>query len=883
MTAIGHFIVRHRLLIVAVLVAATGLLGWRATKLEEDLSFESLYASGNDEAIAFANAFSDQFESVNDMVAIVVTGGDLFTPECLHAVDRATHRLEQIEHVDVVYSLTNIRYIHADEGMLDVNNLIDELPDTDAEAAKIKRRVMGYGLIRGRLISDDGRYLAIVVQTEDIIDKPASSYVAELLRQLGEDNPTVVSSARASLIQMRGSLDQLLLPGDEQTPHLFDLLADGDAQQQQRATKELAAAGPGLLRTLTLADRRELIARIESIASEEIPSEYTIHVSGTNVIERDFMEILRKDEVRFFMFTAVVLIAVFYFSFRRLRETLIAYGTLTLAAICAAGSMQLMGGVIDIINSVVMIMVMVVGTSNVIHMVHGFCRGWRDEDGPAAGKEAAVRMVGSVGFACMMASLTTAGGFFSLYFARIGTVSHFGLNMAVAILVTYVVSLLVLTLAFSTIRTAPRMPAIDPDDPDAVERLLTSKAWLDRALKRLALLVIDHWVLTTTICTLFVVAFALGFMNLYAETHAVAELAEDSQTKINVRALEHLAGFIGFELSVRSTTGEALLEPETLAKIDQLQTYLEKQPETLRTWSVIDYLKAMNHAALGGGPDEPTLPDSADAADQLLLLYGFSVEGMKELEGLISEDRQWIRIVSRVHDVGANPYLRLRDRVEERARELFPDGDVEVRVTSEMCLQHVAMAGIVDDVASSISWAFVLVGVLMALSLRSWRLGLVALLPNVIPLLATLGLMGLTGIALRVGTIVVFSMGLGIAVDDTIHYLLCYRRQRARSSGYREAVLRSSAIVGRPMILTSVALILGFLGAAPATFKSISHMGILNAFAIAAALAADLVVTPLLLRIGESLSRGETSAKAVPPTTRYRSEPIEALENERSR
>jgi predicted RND superfamily exporter protein len=117
--------------------------------------------------------------------------------------------------------------------------------------------------------------------------------------------------------------------------------------------------------------------------------------------------------------------------------------------------------------------------------------------------------------------------------------------------------------------------------------------------------------------------------------------------------------------------------------------------------------------------------------------------------------------------------------------------------------------------------------------------------------LATLGFMGLTGIALRVGTIVVFSLGFGIAVDDTIHYMLRYRIERVRASSYREAIIRSHATVGKPMVLTSLVLMAGFLGMTPATFKSVSHMGILNSFTMAAALAADLLVTPLLLRLGE--------------------------------
>ena len=123
--------------------------------------------------------------------------------------------------------------------------------------------------------------------------------------------------------------------------------------------------------------------------------------------------------------------------------------------------------------------------------------------------------------------------------------------------------------------------------------------------------------------------------------------------------------------------------------------------------------------------------------------------------------------------------------------------------------------------------------------------------PAAIPALftvATLGFMGLVGIPLRVGTVVVFSLGLGIAVDDTIHYLLRYRHDRAGAVGYREAIFVTHREVGKPLIMTSLVLMAGFLITVPATFKSLQHMGILNSFTICVALLADLFVTPLLLR-----------------------------------
>jgi hypothetical protein len=381
-----------------------------------------------------------------------------------------------------------------------------------------------------------------------------------------------------------------------------------------------------------------------------------------------------------------------------------------------------------------------------------------------------------------------------------------------------------------------------------------SSSLLAKALEALGKFVVDSWKFASLICFAAVMILSYGYQHLYVETHAVSEVPESSPTMVNIRATENLAGWLGFEVSVKATAGNEAIDPEVLRGVDKIVQYLRSQPETLRAWSVVDYIKTMNQAAEDGSSLYYSVPDSAAAVEQYLLFYSFSTEGSNEMKGLISQDRKWIRIVARLYDVGASNYLDLKDRVLALEKDLFPNGKAKLRVTSEMYLCHTAMDRIVSDLARSMIYAFVLVSLLMAFCLRSMRLGLVALLPNVIPVLATLGFMGLTGIELRVGTIVVFSLGLGIAVDDTIHYLLRYSKERALSGNYRQAIIRTNLTVGKPMVITSLVLVFGFLGTGTATFKSIWQMGVLNSFTIMLALVTDLLLTPVLLRLTEDRS-----------------------------
>jgi predicted RND superfamily exporter protein len=849
---LGSFIVRHRVLVAAALVAATALLGWRASLLEEDLSFETLYLSG-DPNIDFSEEFAREFENVNDMIAIAITGPDLFDRDFLKAMEDVTDEIEKIHFVDSVRSLANTRYVQGKGDELDVEKFLEDMPGSAEEAEECRKKALAYELFQGRLLSRDGKYAAIIVQTADIVGVPAIPDLAASLDRLGSGDAAGREKALRDIVEIYERTERRRGYIAPEAVRLIEGLAGADGADRDRAAEKLASLGSLAVKRMSVEDRRQLIRRVEDIVAAGLPEGYRQHVTGTNVIERDYAGIIRWDRTVFHTLTILVLMVAFYLSFFSLRDTLIACSALLLAGTCALGAVQLAGGVIDIINSALLTMILVVGTSDAIHMIHCFYREW--EEGPegegACG--AAARMVGSVGFACLMTSATTACGFASLYFARISSISQFGLNMAIAVVVTYAVSLVSLTLFLSFIRK----PAAWRGRPGSSGRF-------DRLLRTLARLVVDRRA-TVAVCCVLVMAFlGFGLARLRVESHAVGELSESSPTKVNIKVMENLAGFIGFEVSLKTGGDTSVLEPEVLRKVDRMASFLRERKETIETWSVVDYLKVMNRAAQGGENEHYAVPGSVEAAEQFLLLYSFSPEGQNEINGLVSRDRRWLRLVSRVYDVSAGPYLTLRDDIEALGRELFEGSDFDIRVTSESFLLHEAMDRIVSDLARSISFAFVFVAVFIGFTLRSLRFGLVTIVPNLIPTAATLGFMGLTGIPLRVGTVVVFSLGLGIAVDDTIHYLLRYRRERSRAASFNDAVFRTHFEIGKPLILTSLVLMAGFLVTVPATFKSLQHMGILNSFTIGVALLADLFVTPLLLRLTERSGAGDAGAAETP-------------------
>jgi predicted RND superfamily exporter protein len=769
---LGRLLVRFRWLVLAGVVALVALVGGQVPQLRDDLSFETLYLSGDPE-IKFSDDFSETFESVHDMVVVVLTGDEVFKPKMLNAVEEITDCLDDMDNVDNVYSLGNIRYIQGKGDDLDVGEFLPEVPTDPRELVELKAKAEVYKLFKRRLLSEDGAYTGVVAQTADVFEERA--------------------------------------------------------------------------------DRREFMREIERSVAKLVPAGCKHYVTGMNVLEKDYAELIARDRVMFLGLAAAVIVAGFLLIFRSLIDTGVALAALLCSGAVSLGAIHLAGGIIDIVGSTVLPMILVVGTSDAIHMVAGFHEGWTPG---RTGREAAARMVGVVGFACLMTSLTTMLGFGSLYFALIGTIKRFGLHMVISVAVTYVVSLAVIT-ALLSFRGRPRAGRAERRGRDLTARFLARLA--DFVVRRPRAVVAGG--------LLMVLLAGVGLALLEVNSFAVSELKETHPTKVAILETENLAGFLGFELSVRSRGDRKVLEPDVLRKVDRLAAYVDSRPETIATWSVVDYLKEMNKAAEGGKAEHYRVPDSVEGAEQDLLLYTLSPEGLREINALVSSDRKWLRVVSRVHDIGAKSYLALVDDTDAQAREIFGEGgDFEVRVTSESFLLHRAMDRMVVDLAKSIALAFGFVFVAMLFSLRSWRLGLLSIIPNVLPLLATLAFMGLVGIPLRVGTIVVFSIGLGIAVDDTIHYFLRFRRCLALEGNYAAAVRRTHSGVGRPIIFTSLVLIGGFMAFVPSEFLSIRQMGILNAFTLAVALTADLTISPVLLRllpVGGKLP-AEGAAQAAP-------------------
>jgi predicted RND superfamily exporter protein len=268
----------------------------------------------------------------------------------------------------------------------------------------------------------------------------------------------------------------------------------------------------------------------------------------------------------------------------------------------------------------------------------------------------------------------------------------------------------------------------------------------------------------------------------------------------------------------------------------------------LSTQSIVDFHQSARAALLGDPVERDQMPDSREQIEQLHLLIAGAPDEPAGVNRFVTSDFRNARLLLRVSDVGAKAQLKLAKRLEDRLDEAFGEvATVDYRLTGDAYVASVALDSFIRDLFYSLLVAFGIIFVMMTFVFRSLKLGLISMLPNTIPLVLTFGYMGLMGINLNTTTIIIFAISLGLAVDDTIHFLARFREEIDRRDTAKEAILYTYYGAGRAILLTSVLLVTGLAVLLLSDFVPTRQFGILTSITIGGAVFGDLILLPSLL------------------------------------
>ena len=590
-----------------------------------------------------------------------------------------------------------------------------------------------------------------------------------------------------------------------------------------------------------LEDRTPVVAEIRRVLDEAdargAPLGITYHRTGNPEMEQVYYDLGTGQRLRVSLLSLAAVATLLTLLYRSPWAVVFPVASLGVVIVLVTGLMGFTGGKLELLTSIIPSLLIVIGVADALHLISRYYEELREGRERDDALQAAVDHMTS---ACFFTSLTTSIGFASMVVSELPALRRFGLYTAAGVMLAYLVTITLTPILLSFV-PAPRHPVRTRGRLDVWDRLF---GWVaDVSLRRAPLVVAITAVISVG---------ALGLASqVEIHSRALQELRDDHPlVRATTLAEERLQGILAFEIDFDVEPGRAI-DPAVLAEMDSLQRFLEQDPMVTSTTSIVDLLRQMNRALHDDDPAWDRVPDSAELAAQLLLLYSLSGD-TEEIDELMTPARDRLHVTANLRDLGSAAFFPLLERVEpELERGLGRlDAVGEIRITGESYVAQMGIRKIVRSLLSSLGLAFVFILIGMSILFRSFRVGLVGMTPNVLPAASTLAAMVVLGLPLRMATSMIAAVALGIAVDDTIHMLVRIRTELLEDDAdYSAAIRRAVMGTGRPILFTTLGLMAGYAFLLTGEFRAWVDFGILSAIAIGIALLVDVFFTPAVMKL----------------------------------
>ncbi|MFN8289196.1 MAG: MMPL family transporter [Chitinophagaceae bacterium] len=568
----------------------------------------------------------------------------------------------------------------------------------------------------------------------------------------------------------------------------------------------------------------------------------TVYKSGLPHI-RTQLTVRSVSEMRMFIIASIVLSAVILLLFfRSLTAMWLSLGVVAIGVIWSFATIEMMGYKISILNALVPPLMVVIGVPNCIYFLNKFHTAY-NETGDK--KKALVIMVERMGVVTLFCNLAAAIGFGVFALTQSQILKEFGIVSGINIIALFFISLVLIPSVLSFVK-APRSRHTRYLENPALKR------WLDR-LERWTL---NHRKLIFVVTALVVTVSIAGIFRLKTLGYIVDDLPKNDKIYTDLRFFEkNFKGVMPLEIVVDTKEKRgASRNYQNILRIDSLSRFLASIPEIGRPLSITDGLKFAKQAFFEGDSNSYSMPSEFDlpVLSQYLNFRKDSSSTKNSFAKLVStfmdSSRQQARISVNMADVGSNRLPKILDSITVRVNQLFPKDKYEVSLTGTSVTFVEGNRYIINGLKDSIIWAFILIAFCMLYLFRSARILICSLIPNIIPLLITAGIMGWGGIPLKPSTVLVFSVALGIAIDITIRFLVNYKQELPhKGNDMMKTVIETIHNTGISIIYTSLVLIAGFVIFCFSGFDGTKALGWLTSLTLVTATLTNLVLLPAIL------------------------------------
>jgi predicted RND superfamily exporter protein len=567
--------------------------------------------------------------------------------------------------------------------------------------------------------------------------------------------------------------------------------------------------------------------QITRILDEERGSS-DVYLTGTPFFKVAMSEALIKDLLWTPPLITVILVIVLVMAYRSVIGVVAPLITVGAGVILTLGTISALGHSLSMISVLVPPLLMILGFSYAVHVTSEYHQ-LRNE--PDTGVPVVKQVLQDMALPVALTGLTTIAGFIAMMANPIEAVQEFGIFAAIGVVY---VSVLSITFTPALLKVMDRKPRVT----EKQDRLITRG--FDRFVEHIALYDLKFRnVIFVVSAILFMLALA-GITRIHVSTESITNFASDSEVRKGFDIVnEKLGGANNFYIVIEGNHRDAFKEPANLRVLQELQAWLQEQPEIGSSLSIADYLMLINQAFNDNDPAFHAIPDNKRLITQLLFL-----SSSEDLDRIVDSRYQTTNLVVRSKVINSDLMTGLIDRIQARLGQL-PE-HLKATVTGNPVLISETLTNIIVGQARSVGLALVFVYLILAVMFMSQRIGFVALLPNILPVAVYFGSLGFFDISLNPSTSLIAPMVLGIAIDDTIHYFSRFNREVRLNANDRKATLLAMKAVGRPVTLTSVGLCLGFLVLMDSELRMQAQVGMMASYALAIAWLCDFMLTPAL-------------------------------------
>ena len=764
-TKIPHIVLKYRLILIALLLAFTGFMAYKARDVKMAFNFNTAVPE-TDENYKYFQQFKEKFGEDGNILVLGVKDSAVYELETFLRYKQLNDDIAAMEEITNVISLSSLQKVVKDREArsFKLKPLFTETPKTQEELDGLLAEAASLKFYSGQILNDENGATLILINMDR----------------------EVLNSARRN-----------------------------DVVNEIKALGEAFSSDTGV----------------------------NLHYSGMPFV-RTVLQQKTEKELRLFIGLSIGITALILFMFFRSWEAVV-FPLIIIGVVVTwvMGTVGILRYEINVLTGLIPSIIVVIGIPNSIYLLNKY----HQESVRQGDKiKALSMMIRKIGLVTLITNFTTAIGFLVLVTTDIKLLKEFGLVAGINILATFIVSIVLIPGVFSYL-PPPKTKQLRHLDFRFIGHFLTL----------LDLLVHRHRYRVFGITAVIVGVSIIGLSRLYPVAYMVDDIPEQSSTKQDLFFFErNFSGVMPLEIIIDFGKPRSTINARNLRRVDRLEKGLDSIEFVSKPVSIVSFAKAVRQAFYDGDPGRYGLPSPSDR-NAILSYLSKQQEGSRFLGSFVDSTGQVMRVSLKTADLGSQKMDSLITHVvEPRIEQVFGSTNAKTSVTGSSLLFVKGNQFLIENLRSSLLLAFVIIAGIMALLFANLRMIIISLIPNVIPLLLTAGIMGFFGIPLKPSTVLIFSIAFGISIDDSIHFLAKYRQELFANKFFIPvAISRSIKETGASMVYTSIVLFFGFVIFVFSDFGGTVALGLLTSLTLLFAMLTNLTLLPALLMVFDNGKR----------------------------